>query len=425
MPSIFGEYREKKEIQQVIGKMPGWIRWGISVIFLAVAIIFSTTWLLEYSDAVEAPIVINAANAPVRVFPEKIGIIDSILVAEGQYIEEGRLLAVLQTPGDWRDILNLETDLSALKQAENIDFKIKTEAKLGILQDAYAIFLQNLNNYQYFIKNNIYRQRITAVKDRVQLIRELISALGQQVQTADTELGITARDLNRNEQMLADGLISETDLENKQVNFYRNKRQNQRLESEIIQHQITINELNAQVVELGQSLRDEEQQQRVQLFTSVDILRDRIRVWKQAHLIYAPVSGRISLMALLRPKMRVGPDQPLLTLVPQEDPSRIEGLASVGGQNFGKIEAGMPVKVYLESFPHEQYGVLEGVVEHIGLVPQDNNYMIEISFPNQLRTSYKLDLPFKQEMRGQAKIIVKPKRLIQRLTEQIIARTEL
>ncbi|MDR2036511.1 MAG: hypothetical protein LBQ60_01160 [Bacteroidales bacterium] len=55
------------------------------------------------------------------------------------------------------------------------------------------------------------------------------------------------------------------------------------------------------------------------------------------------------------------------------------------------------------------------MVHHISIVPSGDSYIVEISFPDGLMTSYGKELPFTQEMQATAEIITDDLRQLERL----------
>ena len=72
------------------------------------------------------------------------------------------------------------------------------------------------------------------------------------------------------------------------------------------------------------------------------------------------------------------------------------------------------------NYPEEEFGVLEGKVESISLTTDiDNNYLVDVSLPSKLVTSYGKEIEFKQEMIGSAEIITEDLRLLHRFFYQL------
>ena len=59
--------------------------------------------------------------------------------------------------------------------------------------------------------------------------------------------------------------------------------------------------------------------------------------------------------------------------------------------------------------------MVKGIVKNISLVPADNNYAVEVEFPEGLKTNYGKTLAFGQQMQGSAEIITDNVRLLVRL----------
>ena len=68
-----------------------------------------------------------------------------------------------------------------------------------------------------------------------------------------------------------------------------------------------------------------------------------------------------------------------------------------------------------------EFGLLEGVVQNISLISNENNYYVEVSFPNGIMTSYGYDVPFSQKMQGTAEVITDDIRLLSRIFNPVKA----
>ena len=87
--------------------------------------------------------------------------------------------------------------------------------------------------------------------------------------------------------------------------------------------------------------------------------------------------------------------------------------------SVGKIEKGMQVIIDFESFPKGDFGVLEGSVLSISAMPQNEMYLVRVRLKNKLSTTYSYDIPFRQEMGGNAKIITRKQSLLSRMTAKM------
>ena len=95
------------------------------------------------------------------------------------------------------------------------------------------------------------------------------------------------------------------------------------------------------------------------------------------------------------------------------------GKVKAPAKNSGKIQVGQDVNIRLANFPDREFGMLKGKINTISLTPdKEGNFLINVSLPEGLKTSYKKQITFQQEMTGTAEIVTEDLRLIERLLYQ-------
>ena len=83
------------------------------------------------------------------------------------------------------------------------------------------------------------------------------------------------------------------------------------------------------------------------------------------------------------------------------------------------IAIGQKANIKLENFPDDEFGMLQGKVDYISMLPdKDGLYLIDVKLPKELVTTYNKKIPFQQEMRGSVEIITEDLRLIERFFYQ-------
>lgn len=75
--------------------------------------------------------------------------------------------------------------------------------------------------------------------------------------------------------------------------------------------------------------------------------------------------------------------------------------------------------IRLDGYPRQEYGTIEGLLSSLSALPQKEEYLVEISLPNALHTSYGKSIPFRQEMAGQARIVTEERRIIERIFDRL------
>lgn len=62
-------------------------------------------------------------------------------------------------------------------------------------------------------------------------------------------------------------------------------------------------------------------------------------------------------------------------------------------ERLGKVRKGQKVNIRFSNYPDKEFSIVKGVVENISLIPvvdgqNVKSYVVDIQFPNGLRTSY-------------------------------------
>jgi HlyD family secretion protein len=143
-------------------------------------------------------------------------------------------------------------------------------------------------------------------------------------------------------------------------------------------------------------------------------LEAQIRIWENKYLLISPIDGTVTFTKFWSSNQSVVVDQPVLNVVP-ESPGDYIGRIFLNMQRSGKVKAGQMVNIKLSGFPYLEYGMVRGSVRTISLVPSGNEYVIEVSLPQGLKTLYGRELKFTQNMQGAAEILTEDLRLLQKI----------
>jgi hypothetical protein len=107
------------------------------------------------------------------------------------------------------------------------------------------------------------------------------------------------------------------------------------------------------------------------------------------------------------------------------------GEAHISSFGAGKVKVGQEVNIKLNDFPYDEFGLLKGRVTAISQLASKTQvkdrtietYLVQISFPKGLITNFGHQLSLNFETKGTAEIIIQPKRLLQRLFDNLKAKT--
>ena len=145
--------------------------------------------------------------------------------------------------------------------------------------------------------------------------------------------------------------------------------------------------------------------------TSLLSLFETIEQWEHNYLLKSPIDGVLNLTGVWGENQYVASGDVVFVVVPTNLKQPI-GRALLPAAGAGKVKVGQRVIISINNFPEEEYGNLVGNVSAMSSTPTaDGNYMVDIAFPDGLKTIFKKELPPSQQLLGTARIIVQNRRL--------------
>ena len=148
-------------------------------------------------------------------------------------------------------------------------------------------------------------------------------------------------------------------------------------------------------------------------------LRKSFKQWEQTYLIISSTDGVVSFQQFWGENQFVKSGDAILSILPKNK-QNIVGRMAIPATNSGKVVSGEKVLIKLDNYQYQEFGIVEGKVQNISLTPdKDGNYYVDVLLPKGLKTSYNKELPFDKELKGNAEIVTKDLRLIERFFYQV------
>jgi len=213
-------------------------------------------------------------------------------------------------------------------------------------------------------------------------------------------------------------VISAQNYENKQLEYAQAERNYKNFESSISQIREGIS--NVHKTSKGTEINrvKEEMILLKNVIQSFNQLKKAIKDWEYEYVLKSNIKGKVSFLNFWNKNQNVNQGDLVFIIIPSENSSFIAKLKTPA-QNSGKIDIGQKVNIKVENFPDTEFGVLNGTVKSISLIPdEEGSYLVDVELPEKLITSYKKEIEFKQEMKGSAEIITEDLRLIERFFYQ-------
>ncbi len=412
---------EREDIRLMIGNPPSWLlNFGISAVAWVVMILLALSYFIKYPDVVTAKVILTTENPPIRILAKTGGRVSHILIKNNETVQAEQLLAVMENTADWQDVLKLETQLSPPNPLKGELHSARL--KLGSLQNSYSTYTQNLKDYQYFLNQNGVLDKINHLAGQIESLKQLNNNLLRQKDIHIREFALSEKELARQKQLNTEGVISDSEFEKFSVAYLQQKRQIEANEVGFINNEMQIKQNEAQITDLKQGKNDNQNAKELIVLEDSRRLKSAIEEWKQTFLIHAPISGMVSMSKIWSPQQAISGGEEVFAIVPLESKKTI-AKAILPIANSGKVKLGLKSNIRLEGFPYQQYGILEGTVQNISLLPQagkdGDNYLLELTVNDSLTTTYGKKLILKQEMQGTSNIITEDRRVIARLFDRL------
>ncbi|MDR0763777.1 MAG: HlyD family secretion protein [Bacteroidales bacterium] len=423
-------------VQEILGRPPrSIIRWGTTVIFVVVAGLFVGSYFFKYPDIITGTITVTTENLPAGVIAKTSGRIDTIFVREKEFAQKGALLALIENSASLNDVLLLKRHLIS---DSSFDEQIKKDLRLGDIQQSYFAYIKAHEDYRYFITADYHRKKITVIKKQIETQNSVLKKSQNTLRLNSEQLQSAKKLFVMDSLLYAKKALSDAEYQSAKNTYLQQLQANENARLNIDNQKISILQLEQTVFDLEQQRNEELNSLRVALSGAYDGLLTQIKQWEQMYLPVSPVNGTVTLTKYWQKNQNVSAGEVIVTVVPDEKASII-GKITLPPLGAGKVKEGQTVNVKFDNFPYMEFGMLKVQIKNISLVPvvtdggssgvgdgvgagaNNKAYVLEVVFPDTLKTNYGKELVFSQEMQGTAEIITDDLRLLDKLINPIKA----
>jgi multidrug resistance efflux pump len=414
---------QRNEVEDMLGRVPGWItRNGMVLFVILFVLLLFGSWVFRYPDIKKARIVVTSVNPPADLKARTSGKIVRLFVVNNEQVSTGDVLAMIENPAAYDDVVQLERSLLFLDtlSIEEItaDLTELNNVSLGTIQSHYSIFLKVYREYMEFRRIDYHQRKIETTRNELARQRDYTNSLSERVSIQQQTYELALRQFNRDASLFEEGVISPSDLEGSRSEMLSERNKRQEVISLMAENNISIARTEDQIVELELRQQEEHSGMINALEESYNNLKASITSWEQNYLLVAPVNGSVTFTKFWSENQNVKLGEKVLTIIPAESGSII-GKISLPMAGAGKVHVGNQVNIQFDNFPHLEYGMVKGYVGNISEVADDDFYAVEVELPDGLRSYYNIEILFSQNMQGKAEILTDKKRLLERVLNPI------
>lgn len=413
------------EVNSYLKREPHWIaKWGSAMLIIFFLMVLFFASIFSFNEVVSTQVMVTTTSPPLHILAKQKGRISSVNYFPGDTVQKDAILGVLNNTSETDDVLEIEknliSDTVGIQDLENLFRQFPPDFTLGLkILPAYNQFL---TSYHQLI---LYRSLGDKDIQELELMKRAnnqdlaIENKKEEYNTMKRKMVLAETSLERYRSLYSKGVVSRQDLESMEVNLLNAQREFKVLSQNLNQLRLEKTTLNR-----TQDLMHNEEFKKENAFISDFLLARQnlsaaISEWKEEYLLRSPITGRISFFDVWGKYQNVKQGETVFTIVPLIE-GQLIGKCKIPVWNSGKVKKGQRVLIKLENYPYREWGLLEGEVQNISEVPSlDDNpgYVVYVKVDG-LVTSYGKKLEFRQEMLGNAEILLEKMSLLDRIFYQ-------
>ncbi len=346
------------------------------------------------------------SSGVVQVTSARTGTLNQVLVSEGDRVERGQALFIVN--GD-----------SILADGQNLEALLLEE-----YQQKLTLLDQRLDRIP-----TVFDQRRERLQQQLDETTDDLAALDRQEDTLNRRLALVQEQRSRLEPLHERNLASQTDVNEVIDRQLMLEAERQSLEQSRERQRHRRMQLQSELASLGTEQDEQSDQIRAELSTLAQQTAEL--QGRRAQIITADRSGRITSLQAVEGQ-DAEPGQPLATLLPED--SHLLAELFVPTSAIGFLEPGHAIRTRYSAFPYQQFGLYSGVVQEISdhvLLPgeisrvpiplEEPVYRVRAALDQQHVLAFGQETPLKPGILLEADIELAERTLVQWLLEPILS----
>lgn len=416
--------KHSHEIQDILSKPPRFIvQYGTLAAVLAFFALMVVMYFIQYPSKVDGRLRMTTKMPPMPVVAPMPGYV-KMTVNEGEYVERGQELGVIEGRASSQDITRLEELVIKLKDYTGQDYRdyATYDLRLGSVQAAYNELNNAIFDYTLAKRFTNLGNKKNSFNRQIENQKASIAFLDTEIKKLQEELRIARDSKEKKQRELRKGIIGYEEYNDymARIKEIEGEISNRKSNREVIKSQIASYEFEIKEETLNRTRSKSAQYQYIQ--KKLEELDDAIDQWKSLHVLKSPTNGTITFYDTEVSRKYVSQNNEVMAVVPRYAENEIIGEVKLPLVGSGAVEKGQRVLVKYDTYPFLEYGYVEGIVERKSLLPTPGKeeYNLEISFPKGLKTSRGDTIHFRQNMLANAEIITEDTRLMKRLLGTVL-----
>lgn len=344
-------------------RLPRALLYAVSALF-TLLLLWATFGKLDIIASAEGRLVPQTYVKIVQ--PADAGIVQEILVKEGEAVRAGQILMRMDTQVARADQKTVETEMALRAlQLRRIDAELAGQPLTRQPDDPDDLFRQI--EAQYRDHRQSYQDALGQAQEALKKAQRDYEAGKEVLGKLKEVTPILKAQADAYADLGKDGYAPQVTVRDKEREYVEKARDLRAQQETVASLAAAVAQASRQAAQVASKYRSDLQNERVEAEGQYRKLQQE--AVKQAHKtglleLKAPQAGIVKDLATHTMGTVVSPGTVVLSLVPEHEPLVAEVM--VKNDDVGFVYPQQPVKVKLMAYPFEKYGMLEGEVIHIG-----------------------------------------------------------
>lgn len=333
--------------------------------------------------------------------PAESGIVREVLVREGQEVHAGQLLLRMDATTASSDLDTLQRD-AALKglTLRRIEAELAGKPFVVARNDPPEVLQVQA---QFRARRQTYEDSLAQEQATLNRAQHDLAGARQILDKLVATVPLYRQQATSYERLVKDGFVSELGANDKVRERIEKEQELKSQESAVAALREAVEQSRKKLAQITSGYQSQLQNERVELLGASQKVQGELakQNYKSGLLeLRSPVTGIVKDLAAYTPGAVVQPGMVLLNVVPLGEPLMAE--VAVKNEDAGFVAPDQKVKVKLQAYPFQKYGMLDGVVEVLSADSSVNDPQ-KASVMGQSPQSYKLLVKLgAQELRSPA-----------------------
>jgi len=410
-----------EEIQEIITAVPSWIlRRGILIILALLLSIVLLAAFIQYPDVVKTSLKINSLNSPKSAVAYQAGKLVKLLVQDNQQVVAKQPLAFIESTGRHEDVMKLFAALSHLskwlstsKPMIGDDFEA-VDLNLGELQSDYQSFYQSYLQFVNTKNGGLYITQKAYLERDLKHIKKLEGQIQQQEKIQELEFANAKQEYEAYSKLKSRNVISNSEFKLQENKYLSSKYPLQQTAIALLNNNSSYLAKQKEIAALDNTIREE----RAKFVQALNAMITETSSWLRKYVVFSPLAGKVGYAGIVQENQNVSIGQELFIINPGN--TNFFGEVQIPQYNMGKIKRGQRTLIKLQSYPFEEYGIINGRVSYITDVAlNDSIFIAKIDFGKFEQKNPSNPIVLKPGMQAEVEIITIESSLLQRFARNI------